>query len=347
MPQKTETELKKELREGTLSRLYFLYGEEKYLVRHYAELLQKKALGKNFSDFNYQSFHGSECSVDQLAAAVEAFPVFAERKCVRLLDLDAEKLNDSELSKFKELISDLPESTVLLIGEVTLDFDPNRSRWKELLALFKKVGSVVELSQKSGSALEKQLILWAKERGNTLSEKNAAYLCELCGEDLLNLQNELEKLCAFAESGEITRGMIDSVAVGSFESNVFQLSRALLAGQRAKAFEQLDLLFYHREEPIAILAVLSSGYMDIYRVKAALESGKKTQELCELFDYKKKEFRLHNAERDGRKFSLQTVREMLAAIRQTDYSLKSSRTNSRVLMEELLTKLLFLSEKRD
>lgn len=348
MPQKTEAELKKSIKEGGLERLYFLYGEEKYLVRHYTALLVQKALGKHPSDFNYQSFHASDCSVDELAAAVEALPVFAERKCVRLLDLDAESLTAAELAKWKELLSDLPETTVLVISESTLDFDLKRSsKWKNMLGLLQQAGVTVECANRSGAALEKQLADWAAERGSALSRENAAYLRELCGEDLLTLRNELEKLCAFSDGNEITREMIDRVAVGTLETNVFQLSKALLAGQRSKAFEQLDLLFYQREEPVAVLAVLSSGYLDLYRVKAALESGKNPQELSALFDYRGKEFRLRNAERDGRRLSAATLREMLFAIRQTDYSLKSARTDRRVLMEELLTKLLSLAEKRD
>ena len=44
MPQLNEIELKKQIGSGDFSRLYFLYGEEKYLIRHYTSLIIKKAV---------------------------------------------------------------------------------------------------------------------------------------------------------------------------------------------------------------------------------------------------------------------------------------------------------------
>ena len=46
MPKITESELKKELG-GELSRVYFLYGEEDFLVRTYAEKIVAAAVGED------------------------------------------------------------------------------------------------------------------------------------------------------------------------------------------------------------------------------------------------------------------------------------------------------------
>ena len=87
MAQLKETELKKQIKEKAFAPLYFLYGEEKYLISHYAAALVDKALGKNYSDFNFQSFDGGKATVDEIADAVQALPMFAERKCVLVKDL--------------------------------------------------------------------------------------------------------------------------------------------------------------------------------------------------------------------------------------------------------------------
>lgn len=58
------------------------------------------------------------------------------------------------------------------------------------------------------------------------------------------------------------------------ETTVFLLSNALVRGDYSKAYALLDLLMAQREEPYTILAVLSSAYIDMYRVRAAIEAGK-------------------------------------------------------------------------
>ncbi|HCA71930.1 MAG TPA: DNA polymerase III subunit delta, partial [Ruminococcaceae bacterium] len=53
-----ESELKKQIAADTLSGVYFLYGEENYMVSTWARRLIQKAAGKKFLDFNSQHFSG-------------------------------------------------------------------------------------------------------------------------------------------------------------------------------------------------------------------------------------------------------------------------------------------------
>ncbi len=67
--------------------------------------------------------------------------------------------------------------------------------------------------------------------------------------------------------------MVEELVPKSTETTVFLLAGALVAGDYEKAYTLLDVLFYQREEPIAILGALATSYVDMYRVRAALESG--------------------------------------------------------------------------
>lgn len=346
MPQLQENELKKQIRDKQFARFYFLYGEEKYLVRHYTDALVEKVLGKGYSDFNYQTFSGAAGDIDAIAQAVEALPMMAERKCVVVYDLDVEALNAQGAAKLYELLGDLPETTVLILSQPTLEMDTKRSsKWKKFLTAAQKAGATVELQIRGTAALEKQLVSWAAKRGCTLAPTLAGRIIQMCGDELTVLQNELEKLCAYAKEREITPQDVELVVTKNLETTVFVLSKALIAGEYDRAYQQLDLLFYQREEPVAILAVLASAYVDLYRVKVALESGEHSSSLAKAFDYRNKEFRLRNAERDVRHLSVEALRESLQLLLEADIRLKSVRMENRVIMEELIAKLLLLSEK--
>ena len=346
MAQLKETELKKQIKEKTFAPLYFLYGEEKYLIGHYTETIVNKVLGKDYNDFNFQTFDGGKASVDEIADAVQALPLFAERKCVLVKDLNVEVLNAGELSKLYQLFDELSETTVLIISQSTLDIDMKRSaKWKKFIGAAEKYGVVALLEKRGEMALEKQLVQWAEKRGCNLTQINAGKIIQLCGDDLLTLSNELEKLCAYAEDREITEEDINLLVTQNLETTVFVLGNALMAGNYDKAYQQLDLLFYQKEEPVAVLAVLSSNYVNLYRAKTALESGEKTSVLGKDFDYKGREFLIRNAERDCKRVSVQQLRKSLFLLTQADLALKSGRSEPRTVLEELIAKMMLLTRE--
>lgn len=345
MPEITESDLKKQIEKSNFSSLYLLYGEEKYLVGRYAGKLIAKAKGTAFEDFNLQRFDGGDVSVDTIAAAAEALPFMAERKCVSVSDLNVESLRAGELNKLEELIASVPATTVLVLSLPTLVVNPKKDRkWKKFIDLVNRNGCSLECKRRTGTELEKLLCAGAAKRGCDLSRQNAGRVISYSGNDLQTLYNELEKLCAFVGAGEITAQSIDRLVTRNLEARVFDLSKAIVSGAYDRAYGILDLLFDQNEEPVGVLAVLSAAYLDLYRVRIAVQGGFSATEPAKYFDYARKEFRLTNAERDARRLSVPVLRASLQALLKADTALKSARGNRRIVMEKLIAELLLIAE---
>ncbi|MDP4120770.1 MAG: DNA polymerase III subunit delta, partial [Bacillota bacterium] len=206
---------------------------------------------------------------------------------------------------------------------------------------------VFELSRKTPKELAKLIISKASKENCILSEANAMKIVTYNGNDLQSLQNEVEKLCAFTVEGEITQETIDMLVTKNLEAKVFALSDAVVTGDITKAMAQLDVLMFSREEPIAVLAVLSNAYVDMYRVKATQESGESTSALAEKFPYKGKEFVISKAERNARKLTLNALRRCLDELVEADLRLKSTRADGRIVLEELISKLFLIHNQDD
>lgn len=346
MPEITETELKKQMEKSEFQRVYFLFGPEKYPMRIAAEKLAEKAYGGNFPDFNFQKFDGGETEIDTIANAVQALPMLSERKCVSVSALDAGNLRSVEAEKLWQLLSDIPETTVIIFSFPTFDFDIKKEKnWKKFYAMVVKTGAAVEFKRRTPAQLEKLLAAAAAKRGCSLQGRTASRIVGLCGTDMDTLFNELEKLCAFAAGGEITPQMADLLTTKNLETRVFDLSKAILAGNYDRAFQVLNQLFEQNEEPVAILSVLSGAFLDLYRVRAAVQSGMDALEPAKHFDYARKEFRLMNAQRDGKRLSMRMLRESLRALLAADTALKSARGNRSLILEKLIAELLCISEE--
>lgn len=337
----TESELKTQIKSNIFKRAYFIYGDEKYLVKYYTELLTNKILQGNKSPFNLQNFFSPELDIDKLNSAIESLPLLTPVKCVRVFDLDVEKESANAIKKLKEIISDLPETTVLVIALTSLTFDLKRSsKWASFIKFFEKYGETLNLALLSDSKLKKQLIKWAEKLSCSLSEKNAQIIIDKCGNDLFVLKNELEKLCAFVNKGEITAEIINNLVLENFETNVFDLTKSIINKDYRHAFKILNTLLLNKEDPIAILAVMASNYVDLYRIKAAEQSAKDIYDIAKIFDYKRKMFRLENAKKYSKSISADSLQNCINILMETDYKLKSSRVDSRILLEKLIINLI-------
>lgn len=339
----SESDLKKHIKSSSFEKVYFLYGEENYLSSHYSEQIALKVVGDHpLAEFNFQKFDGQTCTVGEIEEAVEALPVMADCKCVIVRDLDVAAASSADLKQLSSMIQDLPQSCVLVfwLDAVNADVKKN-SKWKSFASAVDKAGACINFPRKSQSELVRMLTKSAQKRGCTLKPDNARLMIDRCGNDLRLLLSELDKFCAVADMGEITREHIESIGVQNLEASVFDLSKAILKGSYDKAYKILNGLFAQREEPVAILAVLSNAYADLYRAKVALSTGVRAETLVNDFSYRGN-IRLSIAARDCERISLRLLRKSLNILAQADRKLKTSGADKRIVLEQTAAKLILL-----
>lgn len=343
MPEISEQELRRQLAGGEPAPFYLLAGEEKFLLRRAARRLIDKSCGQAFPEFNCNEFSG-EAAADSIADAALALPFMAEHKCVAVKDFNVEEKPQQELDKLHELLESPPETTTLVFWYPTLVFDGKKSaKWRKFLDKAGQAGYVVNFRNREAGELRKLLAAEAERRGAVFPRRALEKLLEYAGQDLNLLLAETEKLCSYAAGlgeKEITPAMVEALTPKSTETTVFLMVNALVAGEYEKAYGLLDNLFYQNEDPIYVLGALSSSYVDMYRVKAALESGLTSEAPAEYGDYKKRMFRLRYAERDARGLSLETLKACLKLLLEADLALKGSRLEARLILETLVARLL-------
>lgn len=342
-----EEKLKRHLKEEDLLPLYVLYGEECFLTCQYAEKLRLKTAPEDeLASFNIHRLDGLRCSFDEIEEAAEAMPLMALRSCVTVRDYDiGGKDREPTHSRLVDLVSDPPESCVMIFFFDAIQPSGKSARWKEFLTAAEKSGAVIRLDRRTPDEVVRMLVSGAARRGCTMRPDTARMLLDWCGNDLNLLTGELDKLSALAQGGEIDRALVERATPRNLESRAYELSNAILAGQYTKAYEVLNALFYQREEPIMINGALASAWADLYRVKVAASSGKKTAELIDLYPgYAGKEKRLSHVVRDASRLSLFTLRQGLEVLAETDRLLKSGgKSDQRMILEKTAARLILLT----
>lgn len=338
------SELKLDIKNNNFKRVYFLYGEEDFLLSHYSNLLCNAVHKNQLKEFNFQKFN-EETPVQEIAYAAQAVPMMSEFKCVFLNNFDINNLKGSELDKLCELISSLPGSTVLVIKNK--EKPKSNKDTKKILNLIEKQGAVLEIKKLTEAETARQLTRWAKTQGCELDLTDASFLVNFTEANLNNLKQEMEKLCAYCKDKKIIkREDIEKLSVKSVNASVFSIADYICTGNIDKALIEFDKLIFQKEEPIMILAVLASAFIDMYRVKVADFYKKTDAYLLENFDYKNKAFKLRIARKNARYFSLLNLQKIMELFAQADIILKSEKCNNKIIIEKLFMEINLLKNSK-
>ena len=105
----TLQELKLQLKNKEIGRLYFFHGEESFLLNHYLNQLKKQLLDPLTESFNFHRFTNETFEIRDFADAVENLPMMAENTFIQVDDIDLFKMNEADRNQMTEILKDIPE----------------------------------------------------------------------------------------------------------------------------------------------------------------------------------------------------------------------------------------------
>ena len=340
-----ELSVKNHIKAGNPSRVYLVFGDESYLSVFYANQIASSVTDTSGMSFNYYCFDSETVSFDAVYEACETLPVMSDRVCVFVKDYNFSKATADELEAYTEYFRNIPESSTLifLMSSVEVDKKTN-AKWKNVIDTVNKHGTVINLSKRTDSQVADLLVRSAGKRNTSISRENAEYFISVVGSQMNVLLNEFDKVCAYSQGNEVTKEMIDSIAVRSIEASVFDLTDAINSNRNDRAFEILSELIKTKTEATIIIGTIAFGYVDIYRAKAAEMNRSGYSEYLKSFaNYKNKSFRLEKAAKNARKLTMKQIKELLQAVSEADIRIKSFSVDNTVILEELVAKLLYIA----
>ncbi|MFQ5570840.1 MAG: DNA polymerase III subunit delta [Rhodothermales bacterium] len=315
--------------------LYFLYGEETFLMDELQQVLIKHALAPHERDFNLDLVYSAETDAPSVLALCAGFPMMAERRVVIVRNFD--KLKDNRLFKaYAERPN--PTAVVLLLcrSRPNLAAHPYRAlrqhaAWGEFKTLYTN-----------------QMPGWIQQRVKTLGyriEPQAVQrLADYVGTNLQSAAAEIEKLITYA-GGRSTLTADDVVRAGgqTREFNVFELQRAIGEDRYQDALRIAERLLAQasnaRGEALMIVSVLTSYFTKLWKLTACRTQRIAEKEMAQrvgVSPYFIKEYLF-----SLRHFPPQAIEQAFAALLAADYELKGgSSRDERLILVLLLRRLV-------
>ena len=356
MPQTDPKTVKTELKKGELKNLYYIFGKNIPEVEKLTKQIIKAAVGDN-EDFALNKIDGRYLDTSELYDMIQMMPMMSDYNCILINDYNCEKprenmagLRAEDLNKkLAEVLKDIPSQTVVIFNvtgfeiAVKTDYKTGKSiikdKNKKLADLAAKVGELVECPIKSENELAKEIAASVSARGALISLDRARELAEMCQSDTLTIKNEIDKLCSYVGSGEITSEVLQNLVHRQSDVTFFKLADAVAAFNKRSAFEALGELMQDKENRGAVLANITGSFIDMYRAACARQRGKQVMDVKEDFAYVW-EFKVKNAFRDSSRMSIRRLRECIKILRDTNITLNSGGGDEKTILEQTVTKML-------
>jgi len=270
--------LKKQLQNDQLGPLYYLGGEEQYLIDLYAQRFKDRCADV-LPEFNYIEMDGKKPDFDFLADACTAFPVMAEKKLVVVTDLDSGSVKGQNEKKLMAALSDIAPGVTVLFR----DHAKEKGKGTALENLLKKLGGeIVKFEQLKPQAMTTWIRQMASKANAEISANDCEYLYELTGGSMLRISNEMEKLIAYVQQGAITRALIERMVAPEENASWFAISDALAEHDFDKLMQALHDLYTQNMDDTVIAGMFYRAFTDLWRGEKALEEGKSSAELASV-----------------------------------------------------------------
>ncbi|WP_339230377.1 DNA polymerase III subunit delta [Aeribacillus sp. FSL K6-2833] len=326
--------------------LYLFYGKESFLLNETIRKLLTEAISEDEREFNYSVYDMEETNIETAVEDGETMPFLGERRMVVVKNpyfLTSEKKKEKVEHNLKKLEQYVENPAPFTVFVFLLPHEKIDER-KKLTKQIKKAATVVEMNSFS----EEETVKWIKEKAeaeNVAMEKEAIdELMEKTSGNLMIIDKEMEKLCAYVGSGDkLTAEMVKQLVARSLEQNVFDLIDAVVKKKTEEAFKIFYDLLKINEEPIKILSLLTQQFRLLYQVKQLSKSGYGQDRMASSL--KVHPFRIKLALKQEKQFSASELQSIIKALAETDFEIKTGKKDRQLALEFLLLKL-FQQEKK-
>ena len=333
--------------------VFLFYGNQDLLINEQVLELTNKILPSDTRDLGFQRFSveeilkGSENEgqLSELIQSLESLPFLEESRVVRLDNIERIKAPRSQSDKSKEtrlfhavlnfLNSPLEKTFLVLCSQATRENDFS----KPLLNACKKSGRV----RKFVAYDNEQPIEWTRQRalvkGLRIPENVAIELIQLVGNNLNDLDHELEKLhLLFGTDSVVEANQVRKFVKGHKHYSVYALSESISKKELAQSLEFLET--HLKENPrdgVKLFGVLTSQVRRLLRVKYFLN-----ERLSETEIFSK--LRIHpflgrQLLQNTKGFTLTELENIQVHLAEIDLSIKFQQQHVRPLFQNLLEKI--------
>ncbi len=318
------------------------------LKRLEAGSVEEGSVAEPLLDANRHRLYGGQVKPEELLATCNALPFLDNRRLVvveGLLGTRERRRGRGQgrgrgntptvipLGVWEALaiaIPGMPPTTVLVFIDGTL------TSTNPFLQLLRPLAQVQALPPPTGETLARWIKASAQEKGARISPTAIKYIAGLVGNDLWTLNQELEKLAAYASGRSIEEGDVAALVSQVREANIFAAVDAIIEGRPGVAFQLLHQLRQDgRESPSRIIAMVERQLRLLALAREGIDQGVKERDLGGIMGGAAP-FVVQKTVAQARRLSWQDITRHYHQLLETDLAIKQGRLEPDLALELLV-----------
>ena len=261
-------ELKEQLKENKLQKLYLFYGDEEYLKEYYIDKIQSMVDDCGLEEFNRIKIEGTS-DYNVYDDAFEGMPMMTDKRTLLVRDSNIFTTRrsgaivpptDSQKAFWEDKFKRLSDDTVVIFCEKNVDA---RST---LFKSAKKVGFTVNCEFMPENELASYAVRTAAKSDKKMDMAVAQYFVSIIDPGLNSLNHELNKLINFCDE-IIYKSDVDRVVSKSMSVQVFDITDGIIEKNANKVFEVINHLKTQKESAFGILYLIYSNAEKMLKLK--------------------------------------------------------------------------------
>lgn len=271
-PEQLSAHLKK-----SIAPLYVLHGDEALLVQEAADAIRAAARAQGYGERTVHTVAGAHFDWASVLAAGASMSLFADKQIVEIR-IPSGKPGKEGIVALQQLAAsaDGNDSTLTLILLPRLDKAGRNSPW---FAALDKAGLSIQIDTVERQALPQWIAQRLARQGQAIlpgeeGQRTLQFFASRVEGNLLAAHQEISKLGLLYPQGELSYEQVEQAVLNVARYDVFKLSEAVLAGQRARVQRMLEGLKAEGVAEVLVHYVLSEDIRALKRVRSAMSDGK-------------------------------------------------------------------------
>ena len=312
--------------------IYILVGDENYFADNIIKLLTSKVVNNDSKDFDYFKFYGNEISEDQVIDAAKRFPLVGEYNFVVLKDAKSISKNFDKLTSYVESPN---LKTILVLSFINQSLDKR----KRIYSLSKKNGLAFE----SKKIYDNQIFNWINEvslnKRIKLHPKSIQIIIDFVGNNLSQIENELDKLKINSEKDDVIRpDEVESIIGFSKEYNFFELTKHIGMKNFSKTIEIIEYMSTNSNKyPLTLLISSVFYFFNKLFLYHSVENKREASKIMGVNPYFIEEYKLASPN-----YSMKDISKIFNYLLEADKRSKGidfDNTNYHAISSELIYKI--------
>lgn len=316
------------------------YGAVHSLIEKKSEEVINQYLKGERDEFNYVKFDLYETPISNAIEEALTLPFLSDKKVVHIKNaylFTGEKVTNNINQNVDQLIDFIEQydGETLVVLDV---FNEKLDERKKLVKTVKKNARLNKIEQMTEQEMKQWIKSYLNEQYKDIKEDALVTFIELTGIQFNIIKAELDKLILFiGDEAVINKQDVKDIVSRSLEQNVFLLTEYIQKGKKEHSINLLKDLINMKEEPIKLLALITSNYRLYYQCKILANKHYSEQQIAKTIGVHP--YRVKLALRMVRNLSLERLLSTINLCAETDYDLKSSYMDKVLILELFILRI--------